>query len=64
MPGPLSKLYNSGLLGVSDSDVEARLGTGPVEEDYFTPSPIRRASVQEFVVQHGMDGSTYQVHIV
>jgi hypothetical protein len=63
-PSRLSKLYRSGLLGVSDSDVEARLRAGPVEEDYFIPSPARPEPLQQLVTQHGLDGRTYQVHIL
>jgi len=63
-PTPLLELYGSGLLGVSDGEVEARLSAGPVNEDYFTPSPVRHIALQEFVTRYGVDGRTYQVHIL
>ncbi|KAE8445616.1 hypothetical protein EG329_013250 [Mollisiaceae sp. DMI_Dod_QoI] len=63
-PTPLLKLYKSGLLGVSDSEVEARLRNGPVEEDYFTPTPVRDDGLQKFVTRFGICGRTYQVHIL
>jgi hypothetical protein len=59
----LSKLYMSVLLGVSDSDVEARLRAKPLEEDHYTFSP-RSEHLQQFVTQHGLDGRASQVHIV
>ncbi len=63
-PPRLVELYRSGLLGISDSEVEARIRAGPVEEDYFTPSPFRDDDLQKFVTRFGICGRTYQVHIL
>jgi hypothetical protein len=63
-PTQLLELYRSGLLGVSDSDVEAKLRAEPVEEDYYTPSPVRPEALQRFVTSYGIDGNTYQVQIL
>jgi len=63
-PHGLLELYKAGLLGDSDSDVEARLRAGPVEEDFKTPSPYRDKDVQEFLTRSGLDGRICQVHIV
>jgi hypothetical protein len=63
-PRPLLDLYKAGLLGVSDSDVEARLRAGPVEEDFHTRSPFRDEDLQQFLARNGIDGRACQVHIV
>lgn len=48
-PAPFFKLYKSGILGVSESYVEARLRARPLEEDYYMPSPFRTERLQNFV---------------
>jgi len=63
-PHGLIELYKAGLLGDTDSDVEARLRAGPVEEDFKTPSPFRDKHVQQFFTENGLDGRLYQVQIV
>jgi hypothetical protein len=63
-PPGLLELYKAGLLGDSDSDVEARIRAGPVGEDFETRSPFRDKDLQQFLTRSGLDGRAYQVHIV
>ncbi|TPX07356.1 uncharacterized protein E0L32_002174 [Thyridium curvatum] len=55
-------LYNSGKIGTTSQEVEARLRAGPTEEDYFIACHLETWSEDMF--KHlKLDGDTYQVCI-
>ncbi|CAG9988245.1 unnamed protein product [Clonostachys byssicola] len=75
----LEDLYRSGLIGLTDTEVEARLKAGPRPEERFVATPFHeckdfsldRADIKQrysedayLPNQLGVDGSTYQVHIL